>query len=388
MAAWVFELPNGQPVCTVLAAGMPLPLVLDDGASIAVTLPTMSAGISAQESLVASLNASLPDLLAAIAAMEDIGGTVAATGPDAQAALAAVETIPGAIAAAGPGALASIAAAETIAATLAASAPNPQATVAAAETLSASVSASGPNAAASIAAVLDVPMTGLLVRVRADQLITLNGANVSAWGDITGHGNNMAQATSGNQPLFLASSLNGKPAVRMTTTGSKFLLGTMASTYTGTALTMIAIGIVTRGDVYSRVISTGNGGANDTGAAGCFAALQQNAIPTDYQIFRAGGSSTIQTVPSTAAGLAGVWSARFDGTNGHTRLSGVDGAAYASTGAFSIINFTAGVSGTAPQGAFCAPFDVCEILFYDHNFSTGEWAAMSAYTTPYYGLAA
>jgi hypothetical protein len=49
--------------------------------------------------------------------------------------------------------------------------------------------------------------------VRADLGITI-GTGVSAWADQSGNNVNFAQGTGGFQPLFVASAINGKPAVR------------------------------------------------------------------------------------------------------------------------------------------------------------------------------
>jgi len=53
----------------------------------------------------------------------------------------------------------------------------------------------------------------LAVWVRADQGITV-ATGVSAWNDLSGKGVNFSQATAANQPAFIASAINGQPAVR------------------------------------------------------------------------------------------------------------------------------------------------------------------------------
>jgi hypothetical protein len=52
--------------------------------------------------------------------------------------------------------------------------------------------------------------------LRADAGTTTNGQQVSAWNDQSGNGNNAAQGTSDNQPLFIASEplANNRPVLR------------------------------------------------------------------------------------------------------------------------------------------------------------------------------
>ena len=60
-----------------------------------------------------------------------------------------------------------------------------------------------------------VPTTGLLLQLRADLGVTLDGAgNVSAWADQSGAGNNATQSSSGNRPHLVLGAYNGRPTVR------------------------------------------------------------------------------------------------------------------------------------------------------------------------------
>jgi hypothetical protein len=60
------------------------------------------------------------------------------------------------------------------------------------------------------------PQNRLWLRADAGTSTTTNGQPVSAWNDQSGNGNNAAQGTSDNQPLFIASEplANNRPVLR------------------------------------------------------------------------------------------------------------------------------------------------------------------------------
>lgn len=51
-------------------------------------------------------------------------------------------------------------------------------------------------------------VSNLKLWLRADRGVTLNGSTVSNWADQSGNNNHATQATAGNQPTFLANSIN------------------------------------------------------------------------------------------------------------------------------------------------------------------------------------
>ena len=89
---------------------------------------------------------------------------------------------------------------------------------------------------------------GLYSWYRADQLVTLAGSNVSAWGDITGAGRSLTQGTAGARPTFVASNalLNKHPSLSFD--GGDSLVGATAADWTllhsgsGMTLAIIAYG--------------------------------------------------------------------------------------------------------------------------------------------------
>lgn len=76
-------------------------------------------------------------------------------------------------------------------------------------------------------------LPNLVLWLRSDLGITLNGSNVSAWADQSGNGNNVSQGTAAQQPVFNStdSSIRNKPS--LTFDGSNdVLIGTPAAALT------------------------------------------------------------------------------------------------------------------------------------------------------------
>ena len=95
-------------------------------------------------------------------------------------------------------------------------------------------------------------MSGCQLWLRADQGITL-ATGVSQWNDLSGNGNNVAQATGSKQPTYNATDVayNGMPTLSFTSSNIQVLLATMTltqpftvyvvgqATYTGATLAMV-----------------------------------------------------------------------------------------------------------------------------------------------------
>lgn len=82
-------------------------------------------------------------------------------------------------------------------------------------------------------------ITGLKVWLKADSLGLADGTSVSSWSDSSGSGNNVAQATSGNQPVYKTGIVNGNPIVRFD--GVNDLLATSGSIAVSQPFTLFAV---------------------------------------------------------------------------------------------------------------------------------------------------
>jgi hypothetical protein len=221
--------------------------------------------------------------------------------------------------------------------------------------------------------------TGLLGWGRADQGLTNAGGNITGWADITSNGSNMVLGTgAGADPQLVTSNLSGQPAVRMQTTGGNaWLTGTLGAHFSGTAITIIVIGNIKYSSA-ARVISAFPSAGNDTNA-NAFTLYQSSS--TILTLYNAGSIATVTTGDRTS-GLAGVYSARFDGAHGTARFNGTDGSPGACATTFSLDKFD-----FSDVNGLDNPFDVCEWAIVNHALSAAELALWSQYTTFRYGIA-
>lgn len=102
--------------------------------------------------------------------------------------------------------------------------------------------------------------------LRADIGVVLNGANVSQWTDLSPFGSTFAQSTALNQPLYVASNINGQPGLRFN--GTSHLLtgpaaGTLVSTTTGYLFAVVRPIAIT---LNSATVYANDGVVSDSGA--------------------------------------------------------------------------------------------------------------------------
>lgn len=82
----------------------------------------------------------------------------------------------------------------------------------------------------------------ILVWLEADSGVTMDVSNrVSQWNDQTANGGNAVQATSGIQPLYVASSINSLPAIRFTSARNDYMTLTTTLASAGSAHSLFAV---------------------------------------------------------------------------------------------------------------------------------------------------
>lgn len=101
--------------------------------------------------------------------------------------------------------------------------------------------------------------TALWLDADSPSSITLNGATVSQWNDLSGNGRHATQATAANQPTYTASAINSKPA--LTFDGGDFMSGLWAGA-TASEATIVAVGTYGSSAATQAIASVGTPATN------------------------------------------------------------------------------------------------------------------------------
>jgi hypothetical protein len=257
-----------------------------------------------------------------------------------------------------------------------------------------------PNAIAAGATksftLLDIPGANLYWWLKADANVTLNGANVSIWGDSSVNNWPANQATAANQPGFVASNpaVNNKPTVHFNGTTAYLATANTAVPLTGkTNLTIFAV--ASSADATTTVTGTYGYGEQNTmvhfiqnnGAwgNGIFSVFEQGV-----NVWYAAGQAHPNTLWSRTATSA--WMI-YDSTRDQTgtgletlRVNGVS-VATNSAGTAAIWAEDGGVNvGAWAAGSYWAG-DIAEIIIYTRALSDSERQAVEQYLQAKYFVA-
>lgn len=211
-------------------------------------------------------------------------------------------------------------------------------------------------------------IAGLLLWFRGDLLVTLNGSRVSSWGNLadTAFLASIDQATAGDQPLLVASGINGLPAVDFSFARPDFLRGTFASN------------LAQPGDI--------------------FFVQRPNSIRVSYLVDSAGSANRWQIVQegdatfdlnananinggASSVGVAEVFEGKVNGVSGEILVNGVSVAA-GNVGANTWDGMTLGA---AKNDALGADTRIGEFLMWPTILSAGDRAKVMAYLRAEWG---
>lgn len=214
--------------------------------------------------------------------------------------------------------------------------------------------------------------SGLIVSLNADEGITLNGSDVSAWADQSGEGNDFAQSTPADQPSFVPAWRNGRAAI----------LG-------GSADQSLDASIAVSGPVtvFSVVATVANDAAFDTlidFATGTGRAIVTNQTGLGYIFI----TSYMGALSLPAATTPMVEVAVFDGSSSSLALhpdgvapstaTGLNPGIQGSTTSVKLLNIT------AAQRPYRQP--VAAYLVYDRVLSAPEIATTVAFLSSHYDI--
>jgi hypothetical protein len=221
----------------------------------------------------------------------------------------------------------------------------------------------------------NLPTNGLSLWLRADAGVTTSGGNVTSIADQTGNFT-LAQTTSTNQSAYVASDLNGLPALRFN--GSQWLAGSGAlAPGLDQDMTIITVGMTTNPNTptYSLYLGQNNGPAGGNRGVGYNGA----------ELLDTSGSSTLGWLaPAVGTFVAETTTLNSTLTSVVFYQNGVQTGAGTLSG---VQNLSAGITlGAAGGGSSGWQGDIAEVLVYDHKLSPAELQQVGVYLTNKYGL--
>ena len=216
-------------------------------------------------------------------------------------------------------------------------------------------------------------LSGCVLWLRADMGITKDGSDrVSAWADQSGNGNNLAQGTGANQPLFVAADSNfqNQPTVRLNGTSNRLdnAALNLAQPFTVVACARSGTTAAAYRPLFDNISGTGDRYL-----------MRRESVPADNFTCYAGAHLyNADTWPQqTKRRVAGV----FNGASSTNRLN--DTASTGNPGA------GAGAGGVRLGGDSTPTFfwlgEVAEVAVYTRALSTAELNTIFAYFSGRYG---
>ena len=231
-----------------------------------------------------------------------------------------------------------------------------------------------------------LPITnGLVLYLRADSLSLANNAAVAAWNDESGLNNHAAQATSGNQPIFVQAAQNGKPAVRFNGS-TQYLTVPHAASLNLTSLT--AFIVYKLNNTSSAMLAKRNSdasenyglmGSNGSNSNALRLATINNSTSRDYNstLGAAGYQSACVTVDGATNQVNFYRSGVASGGNPQTLLTALAGntSPICIGGQFTSSGFNSPMNG-----------DILEVMLYNRALSASERQNVESYSGSKYAL--
>jgi hypothetical protein len=203
---------------------------------------------------------------------------------------------------------------------------------------------------------------------RADKGITIS-TGVSQWNDLSGKNRHLTQATGTKQPLYIASAIAGKPAVRFD--GSDDFLGPVAFTLNQPETVVL---------VYKSIVigaASAHDAIADGNATGNMVVLSDNG--THYSIAAGVALTDAELVNNTVYGYT---LQIFNGASSFIFVNGTQKA----TGNAGANNGGGFTLGALPDGTRSTNIEVAEAIVYASALGAADRSRLTLYIKARYGL--
>jgi len=224
-------------------------------------------------------------------------------------------------------------------------------------------------------------LSGCVLWLRSDTGLTMNGANVSAWADLSGNGNNASQGASTRQPAFNTRQINGQPSLFFdpSTSGSEKYMNLSNSLASLSALHAFV--------VHRRLTATESNNAK-TGFWKLGTAAGAAAMPgTDGNIYDDCGSTASHACGAPVVTLTTSQVYEVTSQSG-SWANGLNGVAQFSTASNTVGgSSTAQIGGNSGFGNFYNG-DWAEMILFNRILATPERALVIGYLNGRYALGA
>lgn len=221
-------------------------------------------------------------------------------------------------------------------------------------------------------------VSGLTVWLKADAGVSTNAVGVTGWTDQSGNNYTVTQNTSGQQPTLVSNVLNGKPVLRWT--GSQQLSSAAQIQGLNADMTIITVGSTTAPSAQAYSVFLGVG--DNTAYAGQCRSL---GYESSQQLMDASFVSALGA-SSPNAGTYAVEACTLDSTL--SNIAFYRNGTQTATGTLSSVgSLSSGISiGNDTTASYGWQGDIAEVLVYNHQLSTSEFAQINLYLANKYGF--
>lgn len=209
------------------------------------------------------------------------------------------------------------------------------------------------------------------------------GTGVSIWADLSGNtGRNATQSTGANQPNYVASAINGKPALEFIASGARYMFGSLPLTLT--AETVFLVGTMTAASgsnarLFSQIVS---GQINDFQGVNNYGPAHRNLATETVGSF-AGGFVASRNI---TYGVPFVFSSTHSGSQISNRVNNGAEATEAKTLNTTFVNYLLTNFNITPQGGYLTGL-IAEVAVFSRALNDAERTRMATYLGSKWGIA-